>query len=131
MDWLNNPKHKWLCFTLNASEALVAFDDFPPTSTTKVLYCVKNTEAALTAETIKQVRSKSVKNVSASTLNLDFQIVTFGDMPVDRIGHLSTMLEVYHAMMSNPANQEGWPEGIQNDIDFRTQELRNSIEEVS
>ena len=44
---------------------------------------------------------------------------------------LSVLLdEVYYPILSNPANQEGWPDVIKKDLDLHIQDLRNVIAEV-
>jgi dynein heavy chain, axonemal len=38
--------------------------------------------------------------------------------------------EVYYPILSNPSNQEGWPDVIRKDVDLHIQDLRNTIAEV-
>jgi dynein heavy chain len=48
------------------------------------------------------------------------------------IEDLSVILdEIIYPILSNPANQDNWPEVIKKDVDSHVQELRNVIAEVS
>jgi dynein heavy chain, axonemal len=59
-------------------------------------------------------------------------VIIFGNGSSNPINDLSVLVDhVFYPMLSNPANQLGWPETIIKDVDFHIQELKNSIAEVS
>jgi hypothetical protein len=55
MDYINDPKQERLCFSISPSGAIMVFSNFPPTTKSKVCYCIKESPVALTAENIKNV----------------------------------------------------------------------------
>lgn len=55
----------------------------------------------------------------------------YGDLSAGPIDDLAVIVdEVFYPIISNPRNQEGWPDVIKKDVDSHFQDLRNIITEV-
>jgi dynein heavy chain, axonemal len=58
-------------------------------------------------------------------------MIIFGDLSPSPVEDISIVLDdIFYPLLSNPANQEQWPDVIKKDIDSHFQELRNVIAEV-
>ncbi|KAG5679915.1 hypothetical protein PVAND_009451 [Polypedilum vanderplanki] len=111
-DWLNDPKKERLCFVLAPSGNLQPFANFPIGIKSKYCYFVRRATIQLTAENMRHS-------------------IIYGDMSPNPINDLSVILdEIVYPILSNPLNQENWPEVIKKDVDSHVQELRNVIAEV-
>ncbi|XP_055614548.1 dynein beta chain, ciliary, partial [Uranotaenia lowii] len=55
----------------------------------------------------------------------------YGDLSANPIDDLAVIAdEIFYPIVSNPRNQEGWPDVIKKDVDSHFQDLRNIITEV-
>lgn len=55
----------------------------------------------------------------------------YGDLSAGPIDDLAVIVdEVFYPIISNPRNQDGWPDVIKKDVDSHFQDLRNIITEV-
>ncbi|KAL1403957.1 hypothetical protein pipiens_005505 [Culex pipiens pipiens] len=57
--------------------------------------------------------------------------IMYGDLSAGPIDDLAVIVdEVFYPIISNPRNQDGWPDVIKKDVDSHFQDLRNIITEV-
>lgn len=59
-DWLNDPKRERLCFVINASGNLQAFNNFPASSKSKICYFLRKETIVLTKENMRDVILKLI-----------------------------------------------------------------------
>ncbi|XP_058455827.1 dynein beta chain, ciliary-like isoform X2 [Malaya genurostris] len=112
MEWVKRANVRRLIVTLNNAGALIPTHFFPTTGKGKRCFFVKVTETVLNVDDIREQ-------------------IMYGDLSANPIDDLATIVdEIFYPIISNPRNQDGWPDVIKKDVDSHFQDLRNIITEV-
>ncbi|EDS32929.1 dynein heavy chain [Culex quinquefasciatus] len=112
MEWVKRAPVRRLIVTLSNAGALIPTHYFPTTSKGKRCFFVKIRETVLDIDNIREQ-------------------IMYGDLSAGPIDDLAVIVdEVFYPIISNPRNQDGWPDVIKKDVDSHFQDLRNIITEV-
>ncbi|XP_038108194.1 dynein beta chain, ciliary isoform X2 [Culex quinquefasciatus] len=112
MEWVKRAPVRRLIVTLSNAGALIPTHYFPTTSKGKRCFFVKICETVLDIDNIREQ-------------------IMYGDLSAGPIDDLAVIVdEVFYPIISNPRNQDGWPDVIKKDVDSHFQDLRNIITEV-
>lgn len=77
------------------------------------------------------VKLRFTSPTSLLFFSLSLQQIMYGDLSANPIDDLAVIVdEIFYPIISNPRNQEGWPDVIKKDVDSHFQDLRNIITEV-
>ncbi|XP_055624142.1 dynein beta chain, ciliary-like isoform X3 [Toxorhynchites rutilus septentrionalis] len=112
MEWVKRANVRRLIVTLNNAGALIPTHFFPTAGKGKRCFFVKVKETVLDIDNIREQ-------------------IMYGDLSANPIDDLAVIVdEIFYPIISNPRNQEGWPDVIKKDVDSHFQDLRNIITEV-
>lgn len=110
-NFFNNAEIPRLIFNINAGGALVPSVEFPNTKT-KSTYFIRKKKDVVIWENFREV-------------------LTFGDMSARPVDELAVLVEeAFCPLLTNAANQEGWPKVVKEDIALHVYSFRNNVYQV-
>ncbi|ERL93730.1 hypothetical protein D910_11016 [Dendroctonus ponderosae] len=111
LKFLDDPNQKMLLITIPSTGLLTPFTSFNAQIKQKFTYFIRKKPDAVTMENFRSV-------------------LTFGDMSGKPIEDLSVLVEgVFVPLMSNPANQVGWPKVVAQDVVSHVRTFKNTVDQ--
>ncbi|XP_066262344.1 dynein beta chain, ciliary-like [Euwallacea similis] len=112
LKFFEDPTQKMLLLTLPSTGLLTPFTSFNLQIKQKYTYFIRKKSEAITMENFRSV-------------------LTFGDVSGHPIEDLSVLVEgVFLPLMSNSANQVGWPKVVSQDVVTHVRAFKNTIDQI-
>ncbi|KAF2900340.1 hypothetical protein ILUMI_05842 [Ignelater luminosus] len=112
MNFFNNPNIPRLVMTINAGGQLQPVTEFPNNLKTKSSYFIRKQKEIITWENFRE-------------------ILLFGDMSPKPVEELAVLIEeVFVPLLTNPANQQGWPKVVADDVLKHVYAFRNNVYQI-
>lgn len=113
LNFFDNPDQKMLIFTIPVTGLLTVQTEFNNNIKQKFTYFIRSKKDVVTMENFRTV-------------------LTFGDMASKPIDELAVLVEgVFLPVLSNPANQIGWPKVVVDDVVAHIRNFKNTIGQVN
>lgn len=113
MNFFNNANVPRLIMIINIAGQLQPVTEFPNNLKTKSCYFIRKKKEAITWQNFREV-------------------LLFGDMSPKPVDELAVLIEqVFVPLLTNPANQMGWPKVVADDVFKHVYAFKNNVYQVS